>query len=166
MSHVHCVFRLRGSGGGEVGVTGENSCAAGEHDLHTGWIMNRRTCRCKRILRIRHEVPVAGERRRATGRVGTAVGVWLVPLQWQVEHCAQLLGKYCDFIWVRLALSLMHAAYERCARQQAVRRKGSMFCECVCACVSVCVWVRGSGKCVLQFHLICLSTQSEMNESN
>lgn len=145
-----------------VGAAGGSLCAAGEHDLHTGWIMNKRaTCRRTGTLRIRHELPaVSGNTWEGMkgARGSRQAGVWLVPLQCQVEHCAQLLGKYCDFIWVRLTLSLKHATYERFAKLDKEQGRAAYVCMRVCVC--------GPGKCVFQFHLICLSTQSEMSESN
>lgn len=120
MSLVHCLFQ------GE-----KNLCAAGEHELHTGWIMNKRTaCRRTGTLRIRHEVPAATHGSAWKG----VTGVWLLPLQCHVEQRAQLLGKYCDFIWVRLTLSLRHAANERCATLDKQQARAAYVCMCVCVC--------------------------------
>lgn len=122
VSLVHCLFQ------------GKNLCAAGEHELHTGWIMNKRTtCRRTGTLRIRHEVRGAANGNTWKGLTGRGLGC--PPLQCHVEHCAQLLGKYCDFIWVRLTLSLRHAAYERCAILDKQQGRTAH------VCMPVCVWV-------------------------
>lgn len=67
VSLVHCLFQ------------GKNLCAAGEHELHTGWIMNKRTtCRRTGTLRIRHEVRGAANGNTWKGLTGRGGG-WAAP---------------------------------------------------------------------------------------
>lgn len=151
VSLVHCLFQ------------GKNLCAAGEHELHTGWIMNKRTtCRRTGTLRIRHEVLGAANGNTWKGLTGRGLGC---PPPFAMS-CGALRSAAWQILWFHLGSP--HIVFEargvwatRDTRQAT--RQGSAR---VHACVWVCVCVYGSGKCVFQFHLICLSTQSEISESN